>query len=98
MNPLQLSNTLYGMVHGAQSVDSIQHTINNNFANASKTEQDIIVCLRELYHNMTIMSKSLAPMLELAEHVMKNHPQIASDFATTKGAAVKILGGNNGGG
>lgn len=98
MNPLQLSNTLYGMVYMSQGIDNLINTINNNNANASKTEQDIIVCLRELYRNMTIMSKSLAPMLELAEHVMKNHPQIASDFATTKGAAVKILGGNNGGG
>lgn len=77
----------------SQGIDNLINTINNNNANASKTEQDIIVCLRDMHQNMTIIAKSLAPMLELAEHVMKNHPQIASDFAITKGATDKILGG-----
>ena len=92
MKPMQLSNTLYGMVSHLQNIDSIINTINNNFSHALRTEQDVFNCLRELYRNMTTITSLMVPMLELAEHVMKNHPQIASDFATTKGAAVKILG------
>lgn len=92
MNPLQLSNTLYGMVHTTQSLDSVVNTLNNNFSHALRTEQDVFNCIRELYRNMTTITSLMVPMLELAEHVMKNHPQIASDFATSKGAAVKILG------
>jgi hypothetical protein len=98
MNPIQLSNTLYGMVHTTQSLDSVINTINNNFSHALRTEQDVFNCLRDMHQSITVIAEAMVPMLELAEHVMKNHPQVASDFATSKRAAVKILGGNNGGG
>lgn len=98
MKPMQLSNTLYGMVSHLQNIDSIINTINNNFSHALRTEQDVFNCLRDMHQSITVIAEAMVPMLELAEHVMKNHPQVASDFATSKRAAVKILGGNNGGG
>jgi hypothetical protein len=80
------------MVHTTQSLDSVINTINNNFSHALRTEQDVFNCLRSMNQDMIKLAEAMVPMLELAEHVMKNHPQVASDFATSKRAAVKILG------